>query len=182
MVRPGRFDKLLYVDLPTTEERYEILKTLTRKAPIDRDGVRLEEIAHDKRCEGFSGADIGALVREASVTALREALPAVGDEEMASQDEPSKTMKAGRPVKREVPTVSIEQRHFQAAFKKVLPSVSQAQRRKYEALRNRFAGIPVGKKRSVEAEADDDVSSSLPKANPDAGQGQDMPESSGAMA
>lgn len=152
MVRPGRFDKLLYVDLPTAEERFEILKTLTRKAPIDESEVRLEEIAHDKRCDGFSGADIGALVREAAVTALREALPKASEEDAAEKASGGTTRKSMS--KKQIPNVSIQQRHFQTAFKKVLPSVSHVQRRKYEALRNRFAGIPVGKKRSVEAEAD----------------------------
>ena len=34
MCRPGRLDKLLYVDLPTAEERVEIITTLTRKLPL----------------------------------------------------------------------------------------------------------------------------------------------------
>ena len=136
MVRPGRLDKLLYVDLPTAKERLEILKTLCKKIPVHQ-GTRLEEIVYDKRCDGFSGADLGALLREAAVTALREALPRPsGDEEMMEN------------IHVEV-KVTISQRHFDNALQKVFPSVSHQQRRKYEALRNRFAGLPVGKRRSV---------------------------------
>ena len=37
MLRPGRLDKLLYVPLPNKEDKYSILKTLTRKVPIAKD-------------------------------------------------------------------------------------------------------------------------------------------------
>jgi ribosome biogenesis ATPase len=136
MVRPGRLDKLLYVDLPTQEERLEILRTLCRKVPLS-ESLNFSSVVEDQRSEGFSGADLGALVREAAVTALREALPKDDDQDEAASAESSP------------PQIVIEQRHFDTALKKVSPSVSQQQRRRYEALRNRFAGIPVGKKRSV---------------------------------
>lgn len=64
MLRPGRLDKLLYVPLPNKEDRKSILKTLTKKVPMDKD-VELEKIAYNDRCEGYSGADMNALVREA---------------------------------------------------------------------------------------------------------------------
>jgi ribosome biogenesis ATPase len=52
MIRPGRLDKLLYVDLPTPEERYEIIKTQSKKTPLAKD-VDLKQIAFDSRCNGF---------------------------------------------------------------------------------------------------------------------------------
>jgi ribosome biogenesis ATPase len=70
MLRPGRLDKALYVDLPNQAERYSILNTLTRKTPLDST-VDLRIIAADERCDGMSGADLASLVREASVSALR---------------------------------------------------------------------------------------------------------------
>lgn len=73
MLRPGRLDKPILVDLPTFEEKVEIFKTLTRKTPMAPD-VDLEEILRDKRTERYSGADISALVREATTEALRTAL------------------------------------------------------------------------------------------------------------
>lgn len=133
MCRPGRLDKLLYVDLPTAAERLDILRTLTKKTPLavvpdERTGhspVQLDAIAHDVRAEGYSGADLAALVREAAVTALRETIVS--------------PMQYGDDVP--VPTVRpcIFQHHFLAAFDRVLPSVSREQRRKYEALRGRLA-------------------------------------------
>lgn len=143
MVRPGRLDKLLYVDLPSQEERFEILKTLCKRIPLESEVERpdLQAVSSNKACDGFSGADLGALVREAAVTALREALPVpqYTDDGLEIQDAAAGEKK----------TVTIRQGHFDQAMKKVNPSVSHQQRRKYEALRNRFAGIPVGKKRSV---------------------------------
>ena len=64
MLRPGRLDKLLYVPLPTKEDRLQILQTLCRKVPIASD-VELRKIALDNHCDGYSGADLSALVREA---------------------------------------------------------------------------------------------------------------------
>ena len=64
MLRPGRLDKLLYVPLPTKEDRHSILKTVCRKVPIAED-VDLLKVSHDPHCEGYSGADLSALVREA---------------------------------------------------------------------------------------------------------------------
>jgi ribosome biogenesis ATPase len=70
MLRPGRLDKTLYVDLPDLNERISILTTITRKTPLATD-VRLEIVADHPSCDGMSGADLASLVREASVTALR---------------------------------------------------------------------------------------------------------------
>ena len=64
MLRPGRLDKLLYVPMPTKEDRYSILRTVCRTVPTD-DDVDLKKIAYDPHSEGYSGADISALVREA---------------------------------------------------------------------------------------------------------------------
>lgn len=61
MLRPGRFGKLMYVPLPSPDERGMILKALARKKPIDGD-VDLMAIAKDSRCDNFSGADLSALV------------------------------------------------------------------------------------------------------------------------
>ncbi len=69
LLRAGRFDKIVSVPLPDEKSRYEILKVHTRKVPLARD-VNLKEIA--KLIEGYSGADIENLVREAGMNALRE--------------------------------------------------------------------------------------------------------------
>uniref|UniRef100_A0A4W6BJ84 Nuclear VCP like n=1 Tax=Lates calcarifer TaxID=8187 RepID=A0A4W6BJ84_LATCA len=73
ILRPGRLDKTLYVGLPPPADRHAILVTITKggtKPQLEQD-VSLEEIAFDERCDCFTGADLTALVREASVNALR---------------------------------------------------------------------------------------------------------------
>lgn len=70
MLRPGRLDKLLYVPLPNPEDRLQILKTCCKKVPL-ADDVDLVKIAESELLEGFSGADLSALTREAQTNALR---------------------------------------------------------------------------------------------------------------
>ncbi|KAL1956977.1 hypothetical protein VTO42DRAFT_6466 [Malbranchea cinnamomea] len=68
MMRPGRLETLLFVNLPTEDERVDILRTLVRKMPIDFN-EELEALA--RSCEGFSGADLGSLLRRAGYSAIR---------------------------------------------------------------------------------------------------------------
>ncbi|TXG68488.1 hypothetical protein EZV62_003423 [Acer yangbiense] len=79
VLRPGRFGKLLYVPLPTADERGLILKALARKKPIDAN-VDLCAVAQMKACESFSGADLSALnqcqMNEAAMVAWEEKLTA----------------------------------------------------------------------------------------------------------
>ncbi|KAG6872542.1 hypothetical protein C0995_009003 [Termitomyces sp. Mi166 len=139
MVRPGRLDKLLYVDLPSADERAEIVRTMTRKVPLGSvDGASLQQVKLDievlvrERCDGFSGADLAALVREAGVIALKRTLGALDEMD-----------KRGAVAKGEMEKVVVQATNFATALGKVSPSVSAVQRRKYEALRNKFAGLPV---------------------------------------
>ena len=69
MLRPGRFETPLFVDLPGPNERGEILATLIRDKPVDS-VAEITQIAREK-CEGYSGADLGALMREAGHCAIR---------------------------------------------------------------------------------------------------------------
>ena len=66
-----RLDKLLYVPFPVPAERAEILRALTHKMPL-ASAVDLRAIAEDRRTEGFSGADLAGLSREAAMMALQE--------------------------------------------------------------------------------------------------------------
>ena len=68
MLRPGRLETLLFVNLPSALERAEILSTLVRNLSIDfSDDLR--RLAED--CEGFSGADLGSLLRRAGYSAIK---------------------------------------------------------------------------------------------------------------
>ncbi|HEY3426061.1 MAG TPA: AAA family ATPase [Negativicutes bacterium] len=69
LLRPGRFDRQVKVDLPDKQGRLHILKLHTRNKPL-ADDVSLEEIAIDTF--GFSGAHLESLTNEAAIMALRE--------------------------------------------------------------------------------------------------------------
>jgi len=68
VLRPGRFDRLIYVPEPDEKARLEIFKIYTKNMPLDSD-VNIEVLA--KTTKGYSGADIQALCREAALHALR---------------------------------------------------------------------------------------------------------------
>ncbi|KAH9983302.1 P-loop containing nucleoside triphosphate hydrolase protein [Russula vinacea] len=148
MCRPGRLDKLLYVDLPAPEERAEIMRTLLAgsrrrcRVPLLSPEV-VEDVAvmmSGPNGNDYSGADLAALVREAGVRALRRALGPLEEMDghsggavvVAGDDDP-----AGE--RKDVEGVVVLFEDFQAALQKVAPSVSKAQRRRYEALRETFA-------------------------------------------
>ncbi len=69
LLRPGRFDRHVTVDLPTKKGRLEILKVHTRNTPL-ADDVDLDGIA--RGTVGMSGADLANLVNEAALLATRE--------------------------------------------------------------------------------------------------------------
>ena len=71
LLRPGRFDELVYVGTPDTAGRRRILAIHTKGMPLDKD-VDLENLA--QRTENFTGADLEDLTRRAGLTALRRSL------------------------------------------------------------------------------------------------------------
>ncbi len=68
LLRPGRFDRLIYVNPPTLKGREEIFKIYTKTMPLESN-ISIKELAIDT--DGFVGSDIEALCREAGMTALR---------------------------------------------------------------------------------------------------------------
>ncbi|MCW3846823.1 CDC48 family AAA ATPase [Sphingomonas sp. LB-2] len=71
LLRPGRFDELVYVGVPDQAGRARILKIQTAKMPLAKD-VDLDAIA--ARAERYTGADLEDIVRRAGLVALRESL------------------------------------------------------------------------------------------------------------
>ena len=69
LMRPGRFDRIVQVDLPDARGREQILALHTRNKPLDAD-VDLAELA--RQTFGFSGAHLESLTNEAAILALRE--------------------------------------------------------------------------------------------------------------
>ncbi|KAF3708497.1 Nuclear valosin-containing protein-like [Channa argus] len=128
ILRPGRLDKTLYVGLPPPADRHAILLTITKggsKPQLEQD-VSLEDIAFDKRCDCFTGADLTALVREASVNALRAFLKSMHSPPSFS----GHTYSSGC-----VAEIRVSKQNFEDAFKKVRPSVSKKDQRTYEQLK-----------------------------------------------
>ncbi|XP_040906521.1 nuclear valosin-containing protein-like isoform X2 [Toxotes jaculatrix] len=128
ILRPGRLDKTLYVGLPPPADRHAILLTITKggtKPRLEPD-VSLEEIACDERCDCFTGADLTALVREASVNALRAYLKSHNAPASSSGQVDSSGS---------VADIRVSKQNFEDAFKKVRPSVSKKDQRTYEQLR-----------------------------------------------
>jgi len=114
LLRPGRFDRLIEIGLPDELARQEILKIHTAKKPL-ADDVKIEELA--KRTDQYSGADLGALVGEAVMLAIRECvLEGKGKEEA------------------QVCEYKLEAKHFEEALKKVKPTASEME------IYKRFAG------------------------------------------
>uniref|UniRef100_A0A2N9IYN3 ATPase AAA-type core domain-containing protein n=1 Tax=Fagus sylvatica TaxID=28930 RepID=A0A2N9IYN3_FAGSY len=104
ILRPGRFGKLLYVPLPSPNERGLILKALAKKKPIDAN-VNLSAIGQMEACGNFSGADLAALMNEAAMVALEDKLTSTESTSNA------------------VPW-TIKSTHFERALGKISPSVS----------------------------------------------------------
>jgi len=100
LLRPGRFDRLIYVPAPDEKTRLEIFKVHTRDMPLK--GVSLDKLA--KETDGYSGADIEALCREAALFALRE----------------------------DIKTNEITMKNFEKALKKIKPSIAEDLTAKYQ--------------------------------------------------
>ncbi len=107
LLRPGRFDKILLVNAPTEEGRKNILNIHTKNMPLGK-GVDLDLIA--KETEGYTGADLEALVREAAMVSLRE----------------------------DIESKEVKKKHFEEAMKKVSPSVTKQSISFYKKIEENF--------------------------------------------
>lgn len=126
ILRPGRLDKILYVGLPTASDRIDILKTITKNGtkPLLATDVNLERIGQSDELDGYTGADLAALVREAATIALKE------------------IMILGNSMSNVVVTMD----HFIKAIGKICPSVSEKDRKHYEELRKLYTPSSVDSK------------------------------------
>ena len=83
VIRPGRFDDIVEMTTPDEQDREAIFAVHLRKKPAAKE---IQSSALAKKTEGFSGADIAAVVRKAAMTAVRRAVASMdktGDEEPA---------------------------------------------------------------------------------------------------
>jgi ribosome biogenesis ATPase len=78
MLRPGRLETLCFVGLPGPEERVEILSALLSKTPILKE---LAQCAAVPSCDGYTGADLSSLVRQAGQAAIKRGADCVSAED-----------------------------------------------------------------------------------------------------
>ncbi|MCH4814366.1 MAG: CDC48 family AAA ATPase [Saccharolobus sp.] len=123
LLRPGRFEKLIYVPPPDKRARIEILKVHTRNIVLGED-ISLEDVA--EKTEGYTGADLAALVREATMRAIRESMK-ICIEKTNENCKPTDTECKDKTMKEcmKVNGVKVSLRHFEEAMRKVKPSVTQ---------------------------------------------------------
>jgi transitional endoplasmic reticulum ATPase len=133
LLRPGRLDRHVHVPVPDEEARRAIFEVHTREKPL-ADDVDLDALA--RRTEGYVGADVEAVCREAAMTASREFIRSVSKEEIGES----------------VGNVRITMAHFENALDEVTPSVTPETRERYEEIEQRF------KKSEVERDGPSEVS------------------------
>ena len=119
LLRPGRLDRHVHVQVPDAEARRGILEVHTREKPL-ADDVDLDDLA--TQTDGYVGADLEALCREASMAATREFINSVAPEEAATS----------------VGNVRVTADHFEAALEEVGASVDEDTRERYEEMEEEF--------------------------------------------
>jgi cell division protease FtsH len=79
LIRPGRFDRRVVLDLPDIDGRKAILQIHMKGKPFE-EGVNIERLA--RRTVGFSGADLANMLNEAAILAAREGKKAIDDKDL----------------------------------------------------------------------------------------------------
>lgn len=114
ILRPGRLDKILFVDFPSVEDRVDILRKSTKNGtrPLLADDIDFQEIAQLPELSGFTGADLAALIHESSLLALQ-----------------------ARVLENDETVKGVGMKHFRDAAARIRPSVTEADRKKYEHMK-----------------------------------------------
>jgi transitional endoplasmic reticulum ATPase len=107
LLRPGRFDRILYVPPPDRESRLQIIKIHTKKKHLAED-VDINRLADDT--DGYTGADIASLASAAVMLALREHISKYKDSKEAEKHKEE---------------LKIHMKHFEEAMKKIRPLSTQ---------------------------------------------------------
>lgn len=107
LLRPGRFDRIIGIYAPDKVEREEIFKVHTKNMPLTKD-VNLKLLA--EKTQGYSGADIAAICKEAGMLALRENINAK----------------------------EVKKKHFDAAMKKVGASITEDTIKRYKDIETNY--------------------------------------------
>jgi transitional endoplasmic reticulum ATPase len=146
LLRPGRFDRQVLVPAPDAKARLEVFRIHTKNMPLK--GVDIESMA--KRTEGYSGADIEALCREAGINAIREIIGKSPKKPVTK----GKDIKEFRDAKESKTEYAVTKKHFDEAMKQVKPSITQDMLRFYEKIIEDFKSRGMERKKSAK-EAED---------------------------
>jgi transitional endoplasmic reticulum ATPase len=119
LLRPGRLDRHVHVPVPDEDARRAIFEVHTRDKPL-ADDVDLDWLA--SQTEGYVGADVEAVTREASMAASREFINSVSPEG----------------IQESVGNVRVEREHFEQALDEVSPSVTEETRERYDELEDKL--------------------------------------------
>ncbi|HIH96920.1 MAG TPA: CDC48 family AAA ATPase [Thermoplasmata archaeon] len=119
LMRAGRFDKLILIEVPDEKAREEIFKVHLKRTPLNKD-VNLKELA--QLTEGYVGADIETICREAVLSALRESMK----------------------------TTKVKQAHFMEALERIRPSVTKETIESYQKMGERLTSGIAGRKKEEE--------------------------------
>lgn len=130
LLRPGRLDRHIHVPVPDIEGRERILQVHTANSPIS-DNVDIRTVA--EQADGFVGADLEALVREATMAATRQLIDGLDP-----QSEEHETTK-----------MEIEMKHFEYALDEITPSVTEETEEEYAQIEEQF-------EKNSRIQADDD--------------------------
>ncbi|MGB4579561.1 MAG: CDC48 family AAA ATPase [Methanoculleus sp.] len=126
LLRPGRLDRMIYVPPPDPEGRKKIFEVYLRNRKILANDVNIDELVEET--EGYVGADIEALVREAKISAMREFI--------------AKTAQESEEKRRQlVGNVMVTKKHFEDALSRVRGSLDidrleEAERHSWQILYN----------------------------------------------
>jgi transitional endoplasmic reticulum ATPase len=125
LLRPGRFDRLLYVPSPNRDSRVQIIKIHTKKKPLAED-IDIEKLSD--LTDRYTGADISSLASAAVMLALREHISKYKDPKDADTN---------------VKELKIHMRHFEEAVKKIRP-LSAQELNMYKGISEQFGQPDLG--------------------------------------
>ena len=125
LLRPGRLDRLVYIPPPNASSREQIFAIHLLGKPLG-DDVDIEQLA--KETEGYVGADIEAICREAAMLALRDFIKPEMTPEQVSDG---------------AATIKINKGHLYAAINRVKPTASRDMLHQYENIAKEFAKFSV---------------------------------------
>src|ERR671911_841488 len=130
LLRPGRFDRLLYVPPPDRDSRLQIIRIHTKKKPL-ADDINVEQLAD--HTDGYTGADIASLSSAAVMLALREHVSKYKDPKEADGH---------------IEELKIHMKHFEEAMKKIRP-LSNQELSMYKSISEQFGKPEIGGRENI---------------------------------